>query len=68
MTTTDLIELLQRMEKGASNRSREISLILRNTKTEEELFVSSPDIEISSAGDGTTAVGLTLLVHVENYR
>lgn len=54
MTTTDMIKLLQSIEKGASGRSREISFYIG------ELFIASPDIKIKGTGDGIAGAELTL--------
>jgi len=60
MTTTDLIDVLQRLEKGASGRSREISFYI-GAGCEAE-FISIPNIEVDSTGDGIAGAELTLRV------
>ena len=57
MTTTELIKLLQSVEKGASGKAREISVYFCN---KERIFTSSPNFEISSTGDGCLGAELTL--------
>ncbi len=56
MTTTELIELLKRVEFSASNRPREVSFSL----PEDGVFISKPEITISSTGDGIAGAELTL--------
>lgn len=56
MTTTELIKLLQSVEKGASDRSREISFKIG------DVFMYEPDIEISSTGDGICGAEVTLSI------
>lgn len=46
MTTTELINLLRSIEKGASGRSREISFKVGRT------HIFEPNITINSTGDG----------------
>jgi hypothetical protein len=58
MTTTELIDLLERVERGASGRSREISVYIG------EEFISCPEIKIDSAGDGCAGAQLTLSINV----
>lgn len=62
MTTTELIALLKRVEHGASGRSREISLML------DDNFVSSPNIEIYSTGDGCAGAELCLEITANERR
>ena len=54
MTTTELIKLLQSIEKGASGRCREISFVIND----EEIF--EPDIKIVGTGDGIAGAEVTL--------
>ena len=61
MTTTELIELLKNVEKGASGRSREISFYCRD-KYGETIFISTPQISFSSSGDGVAGAELSLLI------
>lgn len=49
MNTTELIELLKKVEKGASGRSREISFKIEKTR---KSYIPEPNIEIYSTGDG----------------
>lgn len=60
MTTTELIEVLKRLEKGASGRSREISFWVGGEH--EGQFISSPEIEVLSTGDGIAGAEITLLL------
>ena len=60
MTTTELIDVLQRLEKGASGRSREISFQLG--KDIKSKFISSPNIEVDSTGDGVAGAQITLKI------
>lgn len=63
MTTTELIKLLQSIEKGASGRSREISFVIND----EEIF--EPDIKIVGTGDGIAGAEITLrLLEKEEYK
>ena len=63
MTTTELIKLLQSIEKGASGRSREISFVIND----EEIF--EPDIKIVGTGDGIAGAEVTLrLLEKEEYK
>lgn len=59
MTTTELIKLLQSIEKGASGRSREISFEIG------DVFMYKPDIKISSTGDGICGAEVTLRMEDE---
>lgn len=54
MTTTELIDLLKKLEHGASGRSREISIII------QDRFISSPPIRFRSSGDGCAGAELCL--------
>lgn len=58
MKTTELIELLKKVEFGASGRAREISFILDGN------FIAEPNIKIYSSGDGCAGAELTLeIIH-----
>ena len=59
MTTTELIKLLQSVEKGVSGRSREISFEIGDA------FIYEPDIKISSTGDGICGAEVTLRMEGE---
>ena len=59
MTTTELIKLLQSVEKGASGRSQEISFEIG------DVFMYEPDIKISSIGDGICGAEVTLRMEGE---
>lgn len=54
MTTTELIKLLQSIEKGASGRSREISFKIGDD------FIFEPIIKISGTGDGCCGAEVNL--------
>lgn len=60
MTTTELIKLLQSIEKGASGRSREVSF-----KIGDE-FIFEPIIKISGTGDGCCGAEVTLEIIKED--
>ncbi len=65
MTTTELIQLLQRVEKGASGRSRNISIYTKNKKgTLIKTVLKEEDfIEIASTGDGVAGAQLALVIN-----
>lgn len=54
MTTTELIELLKSVERGASGRSREISFKIGRK------YIFEPNIVINSTGDGICGAELCL--------
>lgn len=54
MNTTKLIELLRKVEFGASGRPREISFV------SDDFHYTDPVIEIDSTGDGIAGAELTL--------
>lgn len=58
MTTTELIDVLQRLEKGVSGRSREISFYIGEGC--EAQFIPSPKIEVNGTGDGVAGAEITL--------
>ena len=67
MNTTKLIELLKSVEFGASGRPREISFSIPFTIDEhaehepgDDIYLSSPTIQIESTGDGIAGAELTL--------
>ena len=63
MKTTELIELLQSVEFGASGRSREITIrsIYKNGNTGRKKILSESDIlEIRMTGDGCCGAELML--------
>ncbi len=64
MTTTELIELLQKLEKGASGESREIT-IYKEVEAGElvNLMKESDTIEFLSSGDGCSGAELSLLIN-----
>lgn len=59
MTTTDLIDVLKRLEKGACGRSREISISVKS-KDGRTRFIGSPEITVSSTGTGVAGAEITL--------
>ena len=61
MTTTDLITLLQSLEKGASGRSREISISVKPNKNDSSFFADAK-ITVISTGDGVAGAQIHLLV------
>lgn len=65
MNTTQLIELLQRLEHGASGRPREISLMIKY-KNGKRKFLYTPSIKFDSSGDGTLGAELGLLIEDDN--
>lgn len=56
MTTTDLIELLKKLEHGASGRPREISIYTPDG------YYHLPDIKFSGSGDGVAGAELLLKI------
>jgi len=59
MTTTELIELLKKDEKGgATGKSREISLIIPTIG-----LLVDPNIEVDSTGDGIAGAEICLLIN-----
>ena len=58
MTTTELIKVLTDLEKGASGRSREISLYVYTS--ENEIFIPSSEIRVVSTGDGCAGAEICL--------
>lgn len=60
MTTTELIDLLKRVEFGASGRSREISI------TTDCGFYPNPDITVHATGDGIAGAELCLAIKGEH--
>lgn len=61
MTTTELIDLLQKIEKGASGRSREISVSVKKENGEVK-FIGSPIITLVSTGDGVAGAQVHLMI------
>ena len=59
MTTTELIELLKTIEKGASGRSRKISFEIKKTR---KSYIHEPSIEIGSTGDGICGAEVCLRI------
>jgi len=67
MTTTELIKLLKKVEKGASGRSREISFVIKDGKTNKFMHLFEPAIEFGGSGDGVAGAEITLLIHSKGY-
>jgi hypothetical protein len=65
MTTTELIQLLQRVEKGASGRSREITIYTQNKKgkLKKTVLKETDKLEIISTGDGIAGAELSLVIN-----
>lgn len=61
MTATELIKLLQSIEKGASGRSREISFQIKGTR---KSFIFEPEIMIHGTGDGCAGAEVCLRIVV----
>jgi len=63
MTTTELIKLLQKLEKGASGKSREISVYKRDEMGELVRLMKETDtFEFLSSGDGCAGAELSLII------
>lgn len=63
MTATDLIKLLKSLEYGGvSGESREISFDVCFPNG-DKFFIRSPEISISSTGDGIAGAELCLLIN-----
>lgn len=60
MTTTDLTKIWQRIEKGASGRSREISFTIKNENGLRSIY--APKIELKSTGDGIAGAECSFLI------
>ena len=61
MTTTDLIALLQKMERGACGRSREISISVKS-KNGRTRFIGEPEITVIGTGTGVAGAEICLEV------
>jgi hypothetical protein len=59
MTTTQLIEVLKKIEFGASGRAREISIRIPR-KNGKHLWISESDIKVTGTGDGIAGAEVTL--------
>ena len=63
MTTTELIKMLQSVEKGASNRSREITIYKRDRKGRlKQILSRNEKLEILSTGDGCAGAELSIII------
>lgn len=60
MKTTELIEILKRIEKGASGRSREISFSIQNKNGTR--YIYEPEIRLESTGDGIAGAEVSFLI------
>jgi len=56
-----IIDLLQKVEKGASGRSREISISVKK-KNREVKFIGEPIITLVSTGDGVAGAQIHLMI------
>ncbi len=65
MTTTELINLLQKVEKGASGRSREIRIYTKDKKgaLKKVVIKETDKLEIVSTGDGIAGAELSLVIN-----
>jgi hypothetical protein len=65
MTTTELIKILQRVERGASGRSRVISLSIYKDRESEDsdMYLPEPEFIINSTGDGVCGAELDLVIY-----
>lgn len=63
MTTTELIKLLERMEKGVSGRSREIRIYKRNKRGKFFILMDESEyIEVASTGEGCAGAEISLFI------
>lgn len=62
MTTTELIELLQKHEYGASGRPREITIYRSKKKGIQKVLDESEILVIDGTGDGIAGAELSLMV------
>ena len=58
MTTTDLIELLKKVEHGASGRPRELSVYVDDKRK----MVPYKKVKVFSTGDGIAGAELSLII------
>lgn len=65
MTTTELIELIQRVEFGASNRPREIHWSVYDVNGNIKDIAYNVDIKVIGSGDGVAGADLELLIECE---
>lgn len=65
MTTTELINLLQKVEKGSSGRSREIRIYTKDKKgaLKKVVIKETDKLEIVSTGDGIAGAELSLVIN-----
>jgi hypothetical protein len=63
MTTTELIELLQKYEFGASGRSREIKIYKRKNKNIIKVLLEKDKLELYSTGDGVCGSEISLIIN-----
>lgn len=65
MTTTELIELLKQYEKGASGRSREITIYspsIGNEDVDYRILKENDRLIFNGSGDGIAGAELTLMI------
>ena len=64
MTITKLIELLKKVEYGASGRSREITIYTQKLTGEldKAILTELDNLEISSTGDGIAGAEISLVI------
>jgi len=60
MTTTELIDILKSIEKGASGRSRTISFTIQNKNGTR--YIPEPEIKLDGTGDGTLGAECSFLI------
>lgn len=68
MTTTELIQLLQKVEKGASGRSREITIYTQTKKgaLKKAVLREVDKLEIVGTGDGVAGAEISLAIVVSS--
>ena len=59
MTTTEMISILQKLERGACGRSREISISVKS-KNGRSRFIGDPEISVIGTGTGVAGAQITL--------
>lgn len=62
MNTTELIKLLQKYEKGASGRSREISFQIKGTR---KSFIPESEVTVIGTGDGCAGAEICLEIRAD---
>lgn len=64
MTTTKLVDLLMSVERGASGRSRDINMYIKD-QNDKRVFITDLEIEIANTSDGVAGAQLTLNVKAD---